>query len=120
MLARNGDISGVAKSLKQMEDRFNKRFRYPYVFLNEEPFSDEFKKCVILPMWRISSHSLLSRPDSRRVTELTDSTVEFGLIPRDHWYQPDWIDEEKASASRAEMEKNNVIYGGTYQTSPLT
>ena len=50
MLARNGDISGVAKSLKQMEDRFNKRFRYPYVFLNEEPFSDEFRKYVILPI----------------------------------------------------------------------
>jgi hypothetical protein len=46
MLARNGDLPGVAKSMKQMEDRFNKRFRYPYVFLNEEPFSDQFKKCV--------------------------------------------------------------------------
>lgn len=32
-----------------MEDRFNKRFRYPYVFLNEEPFSDQFKECVALP-----------------------------------------------------------------------
>ena len=48
MLARNSDINGVAKSIKQMEDRFNKRFRYPYVFLNEEPFSDDFKECVIL------------------------------------------------------------------------
>lgn len=48
MLARNGDLEGVVKSLKQMEDRFNKRFRYPYVFLNEEPFSDKFKECVTL------------------------------------------------------------------------
>ena len=48
MLARNGDIPGVVKSIKQMEDRFNKRFRYPYVFLNEEPFSDLFKECVTL------------------------------------------------------------------------
>ncbi|KAI0006044.1 glycosyltransferase family 15 protein [Russula compacta] len=92
MLARNGDIRGVVKSLKQMEDRFNKRFRYPYVFLNEEPFTDQFKE---------------------RVTELTDATVEFGLIPPEHWYQPDWIDEEKASAAREQMAKNNVIYGGS-------
>ena len=48
MLARNGDLQGVMKSLKQMEDRFNKRFHYPYVFLNEEPFSDKFKECVTL------------------------------------------------------------------------
>ena len=48
MLARNGDLAGVVKSLKQMEDRFNKRFRYPYVFLNEEAFTDKFKECVIL------------------------------------------------------------------------
>jgi alpha 1,2-mannosyltransferase len=48
------------------------------------------------------------------VTELTDSTVEFGVIPTDHWNQPNWIDEEKASAARAEMEKNKVIYGGMY------
>ena len=48
MLARNGDLSGVVKSVKQMEDRFNKRFRYPYTFLNEEPFSDKFKECVTL------------------------------------------------------------------------
>jgi hypothetical protein len=46
MLARNGDIQGVVKSIKQMEDRFNKRFRYPYVFLNEQPFSDVFIEYV--------------------------------------------------------------------------
>ena len=46
------------------------------------------------------------------MTELTDATVEFGVIPHDHWYQPDSIDEEKASAAREQMAKNNVIYGG--------
>ncbi|KAF5391378.1 hypothetical protein D9757_001875 [Collybiopsis confluens] len=92
MLARNGDLNGVVVSMKQFEDRFNKKFRYPYVFLNEEEFSDDFKK---------------------RITELTDSNVEFGLIPRDHWYQPDSIDETKASAARELMAKNQVIYGGS-------
>jgi alpha 1,2-mannosyltransferase len=48
MLARNGDLPGVVKSLKQMEDRFNKRFRYPYVFLNEEAFTDQFIACATL------------------------------------------------------------------------
>lgn len=44
---------------------------------------------------------------------LTDAPVHFGLIPHDHWYQPDWIDEEKASAARDEMVRNQVIYGGS-------
>lgn len=42
-LARNGDIDGIVFSMKQMEDRFNRRYKYPYVFLNEEEFSEEFK-----------------------------------------------------------------------------
>ena len=40
--------------------------------------------------------------------------VSFGLIPAEHWYQPDWIDEEKAAASRAQMVAENVVYGGMY------
>ena len=48
----------------------------------------------------------------RRVRVLTDAPVQFGLIPHDHWYQPDWIDEAKATAARNEMVKNQVIYGG--------
>jgi len=46
ILARNGDLAGITRSMKQMEDRFNKKFRYPYTFLNEEPFSSKFKECV--------------------------------------------------------------------------
>ena len=44
VLARNSDINGVMQSMKQAEDRFNKEFRYPWVFLNEEPFNEEFVK----------------------------------------------------------------------------
>lgn len=46
------------------------------------------------------------------MAELTDAKIEFGLIPKEDWFQPDWIDEEKAKKSREDMEKNNVIYGG--------
>jgi len=92
VLARNGDMLGISSSVKQMEDRFNRKFNYPYVFLNEEPFSDEFKE---------------------RIRNIVSSNVEFGLIPKDHWYQPEWIDEEKATKSREDMMNNKVIYGGS-------
>jgi Glycolipid 2-alpha-mannosyltransferase len=45
---------------------------------------------------------------------LTDAHVEFGLIAPEQWHQPDWIDEEKASAAREDMVRNNVIYGGAF------
>jgi len=92
VLARNGDLKGILSSMKQMEDRFNKKFDYPWIFLNEEPFSDDFKKYT---------------------TEVTSSKTSYGLIPRDNWYQPNWIDEDKAKKARDDMIKNNVIYGGS-------
>ena len=44
MLARNSDLNDVASSMKQLEDRFNHRFNYPWVLLNDEPFTEEFIK----------------------------------------------------------------------------
>lgn len=37
-------MNGVAASMQSMEDRFNKHFNYPWVLLNEEPFTEEFKE----------------------------------------------------------------------------
>lgn len=34
------------RSVRELEDRFNRKFGYPWVFLNEEDFDDNFKRCV--------------------------------------------------------------------------
>jgi alpha 1,2-mannosyltransferase len=39
--------------------------------------------------------------------------VAYGIIPHDHWHQPDSIDEEKARISRFDMLAHGVIYGGS-------
>ena len=44
MLARNTDTDSAVRSVRELEDKFNRHFNYPWVFLNEEPFSDEFKR----------------------------------------------------------------------------
>lgn len=49
---------------------------------------------------------------ARHISALTDAEVEFGLIPKEDWVQPPWIDEEKATAAREDMVRHNVIYGG--------
>ena len=46
MLARNSELEGAVSSVRQLEDRFNRRYHYPWVFLNEEPFTEEFKQWV--------------------------------------------------------------------------
>ncbi|KZT42076.1 glycosyltransferase family 15 protein [Sistotremastrum suecicum HHB10207 ss-3] len=92
VLARNNDLQNVIASMKQMEDRFNKKFDYPWVFLNEQPFSEDFIK---------------------RTTEVTASKTSYGLIPKEHWVQPEWIDEPKAAKARQKMLENKVIYGGS-------
>ena len=48
----------------------------------------------------------------RRISNVIDGEAEFGLIPHDDWFQPDWIDEEKAAAGRKKLE--DVIYGSEY------
>ncbi|KAG2014990.1 alpha-1,2 mannosyltransferase KTR1 [Coprinopsis cinerea AmutBmut pab1-1] len=90
MLCRNREIEGVISSVRQVEDRFNDNYGYPWVFLNDEPFTEEFK---------------------RRVSVLIKSPVHFGVIPPDVWNQPDWIDEEKAAAGRKKMVEEMIIYG---------
>jgi len=92
MLARNSDTDSAVRSVRELEDRFNRNYHYDWVFLNEEEFSVDFK---------------------RRVSNVVSGSVTFGLIPNDHWFQPSWIDEPRAKASRDKMEQDNIIYGGS-------
>ncbi|KAJ1933092.1 hypothetical protein FBU59_006152, partial [Linderina macrospora] len=92
VLARNRDWFSLRQSMKHMEDRFNHRFNYPYVILNDEPFTDEFKNMT---------------------QSMTKAEVLFGQIPKEHWSYPDWIDQEKARRERKKMQDNKVMYGGS-------
>lgn len=65
-----------------MEDRFNRRYNYDWVFLNDEEFDDQFKKVI---------------------SNLVSGNAYFGLVPKEHWSFPDWIDQEKAAKVREEM-----------------
>ncbi len=63
-VARNTDLNGVLSSMKQMEDRFNKKFRYPYTLLNEQPFTPDFKAYVFLGLISLAPDLSLSLPQS--------------------------------------------------------
>jgi len=89
-LARNSDIWSLARSVRDVEDRFNSKHHYDWVFLNDHEFTDEFKRVI---------------------SNLVSGTAKFGLIPKEHWTMPPWIDEERAALARKEMKRKKVIYG---------
>ncbi|KAF8990470.1 glycosyltransferase family 15 protein [Cyathus striatus] len=90
MLVRNKELQGALSSIKELEERFNSRYGYPYVFLNDEPFSEDFKSQIL---------------------GAVNSTAEFGQIPYEHWNQPSWINETVASKARERMAIDGVKYG---------
>lgn len=90
-LCRNDDLGGMMGAIRSIEDRFNEKYNYDWVFLNNEPFDETFQ--------RITS-SLIS------------GTAKYGVIPEEHWSYPDWIDLEKAREGREYLEDIGVIYAG--------
>jgi alpha 1,2-mannosyltransferase len=111
MLARNSDLDNVIRSVRRLEDRFNRQFKYPWIFLNEENFTEEFKLYVNLAS--LSQRASANDRRFSRVSTLTDAPVHYGLIPHKHWFQPDSIDESRAAEGRKKLEDDNVIYGGS-------
>lgn len=89
-LARNRDLWSLVGSIRLVEDRFNKKYGYDWVFLNDEPFSEEFK---------------------RTTTALVSGTTKYGEISKEQWSFPEWIDLDKAAQVREDMKKNKIIYG---------
>jgi alpha 1,2-mannosyltransferase len=89
-LARNGDVWEIARSIRQVEDRFNRRFNYDWVFLNDKPFDATFKRIT---------------------TSLVSGTTHYAEIPKEHWSFPPHIDQEKAKKVREDMAQRKIIYG---------
>lgn len=89
-LARNSDIWEIAKSIRHVEDRFNRRFNYDWVFLNDDDFNDEFKRVT---------------------SALVSGKTKYGKIPKEHWSFPDFIDQDRAAEVRKEMKEKKIIYG---------
>lgn len=90
MLARNKEVEDVVSSIKAMERHFNQWFNYPWVFLNDEEFDDNFKS---------------------EVKKHTNSEVEFGMVPKEHWDFPDSIDKNLFAEAIEGQGDRGVMYG---------
>ncbi|KAJ1977841.1 hypothetical protein H4R33_006128 [Dimargaris cristalligena] len=98
-VTRNQDLHELRGAIRQMEDRFNHRYHYPYVFLSDEPFTDEFKETI---GW------------------MTPSKVSFGLIPRNHWEVPAFIDRNKMREGMSYLTSKSVIHSDSLSYRQVT
>lgn len=78
--------------MSQIEYTFNRKYGYPYVFLNNQDFSTEFKTTV---------------------ESLTNARVLFGKIDASMWEYPDHVNQTCASEYRNRMEAQGIPYGGS-------
>ncbi|KAJ1724402.1 alpha-1,2-mannosyltransferase ktr1 [Coemansia biformis] len=82
----------MRSTVRQIEDRFNRNYGYPYIFLNDEEFTQEFKEGI---------------------RGLTKAPVHFGKLPKEHWGLSPYVTEEKVNES-LERNKDRYLYGGSY------
>jgi alpha 1,2-mannosyltransferase len=89
VLSRNSDVWDLAKSIRSVEDRFNHRYGYDWVFLNDVPFDETFKNVT---------------------SSIISGEKYYGLVPKEHWSYPDWIDQDRAARVREEA-AGQYLYG---------
>ncbi|KAI9760639.1 MAG: Cytochrome c oxidase subunit 6 [Chaenotheca gracillima] len=88
-LVRNSEIDGILQSMRDLEKTWNHKFNYPWTFINDEPFDEDFKR--------------LTRAESK-------AEIRYEIIPREHWEVPSWIDDGIFQESSKILEEHGVQY----------
>lgn len=90
-ICRNSDLDGIKNSIESLEKNFNKNFNYPWIFANDEPFTNEFKD---------------------KISQIVSGDVTFTVIPKEYWDVPKFIDQTFLKDQLEQFEMENVMYGG--------
>jgi mannosyltransferase len=91
MLARNSDLEEAEEALTSFESQFNHQYHYPVVFLNNEPWTDEFKQGV---------------------SAIVSGKAIFDTISPEMWGYPDHVDQEAARAHIKDQGDRGIIHAG--------
>ena len=89
MLARNEDLAGAKLAMQNIEDRFNRWFHYPIVFLNDREWTTMFKT---------------------ELSSIASGKITFDTLTSDQWGYPDSVDQQKARESMKEQASNGILY----------
>ncbi|KAJ1811750.1 hypothetical protein LPJ56_004175 [Coemansia sp. RSA 2599] len=88
-ITRTMSLTKVRRTMFDIQRRFNDRYGYPYVFLSEQPLSEQFQESV-------------------RYMAGPNASVEFGLIEED-WGYPEWIVPERAEQAAVDWADANDL-----------
>lgn len=91
MLARNSDLDEAVEALTSFETQFNHRYHYPVVFLNDEPWTEEFM---------------------HGVSSVISGQAIFDTISSEMWGYPDHIDQDAARAHIKEQGDRGIVHAG--------
>ncbi|KAL7318131.1 hypothetical protein PS15m_004392 [Mucor circinelloides] len=89
VLVRNSELDGIASTMLQLEKTFNSKFNYPYVFLNDDEFTEEFKQSTSV---------------------LTKAQTKYGKVDSQMWGYPSHINQTYAAECRREMATKGIPY----------
>lgn len=81
-LCRNSDLYDLLDTIVNYEARFNHRYHYDWVFLNNKPFNDNFKLLV---------------------SNAVSGTARFGLISEEMWDIPESVDKHVMESNIASV-----------------
>lgn len=88
-LVRNQDRYQIANSIEDMESHFNRDFQYPYTFINDKPFSENF---------------------INHVKKYSKAEMSFVVVSPELWNKPDFIDPQREKEGQDYLVKENVVY----------
>ncbi|KAH8179657.1 glycolipid 2-alpha-mannosyltransferase domain-containing protein [Sarocladium implicatum] len=91
-LVRNEEADAMARSMEDLEKTWNSKFNYPWIFFNDEPFTEEFKK---------------------KTKAATKAKVSYEQIPSEHWDMPGWIDDQIYEESAKVLKESGVQYANS-------
>lgn len=92
MVVRNEDLGDVRGVIKSMEDHMVNGTRYPWVLLNNQHFTKEFRV---------------------NVQKVTKAPMFFGKIDLNAWEYPHWIDVPRAEYLMLRQEMDKVYKGAS-------
>lgn len=91
MLTRNEELNDVIKSIRSIEEHFNQWFKYPYVFLNDVPFTEEFRT---------------------RLQRESQAPMEFGTLDKLQWEFPEKVRQSFAfKYALQDQGDRGILYG---------
>lgn len=92
-LVREEELDGMISSIEQLQERFNNKFHYDWLFVSETNFTTEFRDKI--------------------QSTLTSGQALFEQIPHEFWSYPDYIDSAKAAEGRKKLADDNVMYANS-------